>query len=867
QEEQQDFLADSLEDLDSDCDDLQLHTISIFKADHVDAFDSDFDEAPTTSAIFMERLSHAGSIDGDTVCLTYNSDILFKVPHYNSYHETDMLNLVVQETKYSKHVIYNNDSYDELTSDNNVISYPEYMVTIENDVAQSVPPPAQDNAMILFVIEQMQSQVERRKTVNQENKSVNDSLTSELERYKEKVKVLEERQKYKEFFTEREKHLDSQMRGIIVDHNKKVEAFEKQVITQKQQFEIISKKYSSMKDNFKTLKKELKDKQDKYNDEILVLEKDKKKLQNIVYKMGQTVQTMHMLTKHQAFYDDAHKTAIGYQNPLFLRIAQRINLFAQRIQELLVYVNASCPFTQSGNEKWAYATSHKKNNKPYADTSGTSKAIINNIQKYVAKQNIQRTNNPMLPSIGKTGITHVIAILPGQILTTTMTLIIELSKQLKSRYDQARKSLTRAFINSNSHKLNENELGLHQLHGVQKNHPNLGYLGIVEIVLWYLDFGCSKHMTRQRDKLNSFVSKFIGLGYNLFSIGQFCDSDLEVAFRKHTCFLRNLEGVDLLSRSCGSNIYTISIDDMMNSSPMCLLSKALKTKYWLWHRRLSHLNFGTINQLAKEGLVKGLPKMKYAKEHLCSTCQLGNSKKELLKPKPEPSTNDRLQMLHMDLCGPMRVESINKKSSGSVLQPVTSREISSELVPNQTASTSSKPPSKNDLDLLFQPRFDEYFKPSPSDVSPISSAATLPQDTTEAFSSTIIDRDAPFQSTTTNTETTTTLIQSTNVEEPNDENNDAEFNSDTFINPFAPPVTSSAKSSSSRIVDTSNMHTFQQPQTYIKRWTKDHPLVTIIRIPSKLVSTRRQLAIDAMWCYFHAFLTKVDPKNYKEAMK
>ncbi|GKE57373.1 hypothetical protein Tco_1496558 [Tanacetum coccineum] len=163
--------------------------------------------------------------------------------------------------------------------------------------------------------------------------------------------------------------------------------------------------------------------------------------------------------------------------------------------------------------------------------------------------------------------------------------------------------------------------------------------------------------------------------------------------------------------------------------------------------------------------------------------------------------------------------------------------------------------------------FDEYFKPSPSDVSLISFTATLPQDIAEALFSTTINQDAPFQSTTTNTETTTTPIQSTNVEEPNDENNDAEFNSDTFTNPFAPPVTSSAKSSSSRIIDTSNMHTFQQPQTYIRRLTKDHPLVTIIRIPSKLVSTRRQLAIDAIWCYFHAFLTKVEPKNYKEAMK
>ncbi|GJX68174.1 hypothetical protein Tco_0303901, partial [Tanacetum coccineum] len=90
-----------------------------------------------------------------------------------------------------------------------------------------------------------------------------------------------------------------------------------------------------------------------------------------------------------------------------------------------------------------------------------------------------------------------------------------------------------------------------------------------------------------------------GLGHNLFSVGQFCDSDLEVAFRKHTCFVRNLEGVDLLSGSRGSNLYTISMADMMKSSPICLLSKASKAKSWLWHRRLSHLKFVTINKLAK----------------------------------------------------------------------------------------------------------------------------------------------------------------------------------------------------------------------------------------------------------------------------
>ncbi|GKA26316.1 hypothetical protein Tco_0712425, partial [Tanacetum coccineum] len=108
-----------------------------------------------------QSLSPTSSVNRDKLNATYDSDILSEVPHYDTYHETGMLNHVVQETEYSEHLVSNNDSYDELTSNNNVISYAEYIVTIENDDAQSVPPLKQDNAMILFVIEQMQIQVER----------------------------------------------------------------------------------------------------------------------------------------------------------------------------------------------------------------------------------------------------------------------------------------------------------------------------------------------------------------------------------------------------------------------------------------------------------------------------------------------------------------------------------------------------------------------------------------------------------------------------------------------------------------------------------------------------------------------------------
>ncbi|GJY56724.1 integrase, catalytic region, zinc finger, CCHC-type containing protein [Tanacetum coccineum] len=100
-----------------------------------------------------------------------------------------------------------------------------------------------------------------------------------------------------------------------------------------------------------------------------------------------------------------------------------------------------------------------------------------------------------------------------------------------------------------------------------------------------------------------------GLGHNLFSVGQFCDSDPEVAFRKHTCFIRDLDGVDLLKGSRGSNLYTLSMDNLLLSSPTCLLSKALKTKSWLWHRRLSHLNFDYITSLAKQEFVIKFLKM------------------------------------------------------------------------------------------------------------------------------------------------------------------------------------------------------------------------------------------------------------------
>nr|GFB34588.1 retrovirus-related Pol polyprotein from transposon TNT 1-94 [Tanacetum cinerariifolium] len=100
---------------------------------------------------------------------------------------------------------------------------------------------------------------------------------------------------------------------------------------------------------------------------------------------------------------------------------------------------------------------------------------------------------------------------------------------------------------------------------------------------------------------------------------------------------------------------------MASTSPICLMARASSIKSWLWHQRLSHLNFDTINDLAKNDLVAGLPKFKYHKEHLCLSCEQGKSKRASHPPKPVLNSRQRLHFLHMDLCGPMRIDSINGK--------------------------------------------------------------------------------------------------------------------------------------------------------------------------------------------------------------
>ncbi|GKA40460.1 retrovirus-related pol polyprotein from transposon TNT 1-94 [Tanacetum coccineum] len=175
--------------------------------------------------------------------------------------------------------------------------------------------------------------------------------------------------------------------------------------------------------------------------------------------------------------------------------------------------------------------------------------------------------------------------------------------------------------------------------------------------------------------------------------------------------------------------------------------------------------------------------------------------------------------------------------SGLRLQLMTLATSSSGLVPNPIPQQPCILPTRNDWDRLFQPMFDEYFNPPPSTVSLIQVAAT-PRvvDIADSHVSTLIDQDAP------------------STKSPKTPH----FHDDLLHESLHEDSTCQGSSSNLRPIHT--------PFESLGRWTKDHPIENIIKDPSHSVSTRKQLQPDAMWCYFDAFLTSIEPKNFKQAM-
>nr|GEV61876.1 retrotransposon protein, putative, Ty1-copia subclass [Tanacetum cinerariifolium] len=304
---------------------------------------------------------------------------------------------------------------------------------------------------------------------------------------------------------------------------------------------------------------------------------------------------------------------------------------------------------------------------------------------------------------------------------------------------------------------------------------------IVYLILFIVDSGCTKHMTGNLKLLCIFVEKFLG-------------------------FITSKDSITISSQ---------------------LVNFVMR----IW--RLSHLNFNYINMLSKKDVVIGLPKLRYVKDQLCSSCEVSKEKRSSFKSKAVPSLKGRLNLLHIDLCSSMRVASINgKKYILSKGYPVYNKRI--RLIVES-----------------IHIHFDEIKEMSKTSVVNDTSGLVPQRQKASDY-----DNSDP------------TPFTPTYVHAEENNNNQAEeehLQDNKFTNPLCTPIQEVSESSSYNIGNL-NVYDFNKPQVSEYRWTKDHLLEQVHGNPSKPVQTRRQLATDPEMYMFVITVSTAEPKNIKEAM-
>ncbi|GJX00031.1 putative ribonuclease H-like domain-containing protein [Tanacetum coccineum] len=205
-------------------------------------------------------------------------------------------------------------------------------------------------------------------------------------------------------------------------------------------------------------------------------------------------------------------------------------------------------------------------------------------------------------------------------------------------------------------------------------------------------------------------------------------------------------------------------------------------------------------------------------------------------------------------------------SPGPAPNLLTPGPISSGLVPNPAPAIPYVPPTNKELEMLFQPMFDEYFHPPGIRQDPIPNVAQDPVIPTGPSVSIAIDLDAPSGSHTSSplNHHSSSVHHGVAGEQYAEVNPFAAADPEPFVNVFAPDYNSEASSSGEITIPESNQSTL--PHEHIRKWTDSHPLDNIIGNPSRPVSTRKQLATDALWCFYNSVLSKVEPKNFTSAV-
>ncbi|KAJ9542201.1 hypothetical protein OSB04_028707 [Centaurea solstitialis] len=420
---------------------------------------------------------------------------------------------------------------------------------------------------------------------------------------------------------------------------------------------------------------------------------------------------------------------------------------------------------------------------------------------------------------------------------------------------------------------------------------------------WYLDSGCSKHMTGRKELLFNYKEEYGGSVK--FGNNDLAPVDLEVNFKKHRCAVRTEEGRELLVGSRRTNLYSIKLRHMLAKNSKCLISKTSLHQSLLWHRRLSHLNYRYIDKLVKQQLVSGITMIKFDNEQMCSGCVQGKMKRVSRAPKPEQGSKSPLSLIHMDLCGPMKTnrwkfgtksdemifvgysdcsvayrvlnkklrvvyESVNVKFDPLVeislsTSPVTDPLSNNVVLTDASSSASSSPKSTaspTELNLLFEYFYDDLYgtnqaSTSNTGVSSTPSSSNLnSSDVTPVSSSDASDvhisASFGFSSPVSESIVAPVLPESDMLDTPS--SHELSDHPESLSNQ---PVLDNVVPNPLSVND-------QTPLPHTARWTKDHPIELIIGNPTSSVQTR---AATANECNFSVFLSSIEPTRVSDALQ
>ncbi|GJS03039.1 integrase, catalytic region, zinc finger, CCHC-type containing protein [Tanacetum coccineum] len=443
-----------------------------------------------------------------------------------------------------------------------------------------------------------------------------------------------------------------------------------------------------------------------------------------------------MLTKPQFFYDNTTKQALGFQNPFYLKKAQQLEpmlYVGDIIQKTnpIVIPDSEETLTLAEESQQAF-WSHNSVSSSEPDLSDRPTNV--EVPKELLKDLLSTFNQQLVDELDEVqNFFYQMEQAVEQHRVESKTFKVKMNQALNENerlLDQVMsKDIVNLIVNSSmdfaSVNAHEREKCLKLATELPKDfvekeiYDKLFQKGLPLLNTLSAHAAYIKHTQEEvavlRDLVDHIKANYpldptleSALGHNLFFVGLFCDSNLEVAFRQHICFICNLEGDDLLIGSQGNNLYTLSLEDMMASSPICLLLKALKTKSWLWHRphvRRIRIDNGTefVNQTLREYY----DKVGISLETSVARSSQQNGVVERPTKKAFRIYNRRtrriIETIHVDF-DELTTMAFEHSSLETALHEMTLAIISSGFVSNPTPSTPYVPPLRTDWDLLFQPR-------------------------------------------------------------------------------------------------------------------------------------------------------------------